>query len=396
MSMNTAQTPERILLGPGPSMLAPSVQAALSRPLVGHMDPTLFPILDAVSARLRETFQTANELTLAVSGTGTAGMEACLDHTLAPGDRIVVASAGYFALRIAELARRAGAEVVLVEAPWGRAVDPTDVERALGQSPARAVAAVQVETSTGVLQPVDAIAQIAHAHGAVCLVDAVASLGGIDLPVDRWGIDVCYSGTQKCLSAPPGLAPVTVNGAARERTATKAARSFYLDLELLWQYWAPPHAYHHTISVPLIYALDAALRLVAEEGLSARVARHRRNAEALWTGLETLGLTLLVPPAVRAPTVTTVVVPDGIDEAAVRSRLLAEYEIEIAGGLGPLRGRIWRIGLMGQSSQARYVLLLLAALETILSDLGMLVARGAGIDAAERNLAPSKGSGPLV
>jgi len=368
-------------------MLAPSVQAALSRPLVGHMDPTLFPILEAISARLRETFQTRNELTLAVSGTGTAGMEACLDHTVGPGDRIVVVSAGYFALRIADLARRAGADVVLVEAPWGQAVDPSDVERALSRSRARAVAAVQVETSTGVLQPLDAIARTAHDHGAVCLVDAVASLGGVDLPVDRWAIDVCYSGTQKCLSAPPGLAPVTVNGAARERTGTRARRSFYLDLELLWQYWAPPHAYHHTIPVPLIYALDEALRLVAAEGPSARVARHRQNAEALWAGFEALGLTLFVPAGIRAPTVTTVVVPDGIDEAAVRGRLLTEYEIEIAGGLGPLRGRIWRIGLMGESSQARYVLLLLTALEAILSDMSMRVPLGAGTAAAERVLA---------
>jgi alanine-glyoxylate transaminase/serine-glyoxylate transaminase/serine-pyruvate transaminase len=382
-----AHVPERILLGPGPSMLPPSVQAALSRPLVGHMDPTLVPMLEAISARLRETFQTSNELTLAVSGTGTAGMEACLDHTLAPGDHIVVAAAGYFALRIAELARRAGADVTLIEAPWGQAVDPSDVERALAQSPARAVAAVHVETSTGVLQPLEAITRIAHDHGTVCLVDAVASLGGVDLPVDRWAIDVCYSGTQKCLSAPPGLAPVTVNGAARERTGMKPARSFYFDLELLWQYWAPPHTYHHTVPVPLIYALDEALRLVAAEGLSARVARHRRNADALWSGLEALGLTLLVEAGIRSPTVTTVVVPDGVDEAAVRGRLLAEYDIEIAGGLGPLRGRIWRIGLMGESSQARYVLLLLTALEAILSDMSVRVPVGAGTAAAQRVLA---------
>ncbi|MGH2349202.1 MAG: pyridoxal-phosphate-dependent aminotransferase family protein [bacterium] len=381
--MTATRIPERILLGPGPSMLPPGVQAALSKPLVGHMDPTLFPLLEAISARLREVFQTGNELTLAVSGTGTAGMEACLDHTLAPGDRIVVASAGYFALRIAELARRAGADVVLVESPWGQAVDPADVARALGRSRVRAVAAVQVETSTGVLQPLDALARIAHDHGAVCLVDAVASLGGVDLSVDRWGIDVCYSGAQKCLSAPPGMAPVTVAASAQGRP--HAGRSFYLDLDLLWQYWAPPHAYHHTVPVPLIYALDEALREVVEEGLPARVARHRRNAESLWAGLEALGLTLLVPPAIRAPTVTTVLVPDGVDDAAVRGRLLTDYGIEIAGGLGPLRGRIWRIGLMGHSSQARYVLLLLAALETILGDMGMRVPRGAGIDAAERS-----------
>lgn len=367
-------------------MLPPSVQAEMARPLVGHMDPTLFPILEGISSMLRETFQTDNELTLAVSGTGTAGMEACVDNTVAPGDSIVVAAAGFFAQRIADIAARAGADVMLVEAPWGQAVDPLDVERVLGHARARVVAAVQVETSTGVLQPLADLARIAHDHDAIVLVDAVASLGGVDLPVDRWGIDVCYSGTQKCLSAPPGLAPVTVTGPARERHRRTPGRSYYLDLELLWQYWAPPHAYHHTIPVPLVYALHEALALTTEEGLEARCARHRRNAEALWAGLEAMGLGLLVPAAIRAPTVTTVTVPDGVDEAGVRRRLLSEYGVEIAGGLGPLVGRIWRIGLMGYSSQVRYVTLLLSALEAILSDEGLSLQRGAGVDAAARVL----------
>ncbi|HEY3248162.1 MAG TPA: alanine--glyoxylate aminotransferase family protein [bacterium] len=379
------RAPERILLGPGPSMLPPSVRLSLATPLVGHMDPTLFPILEDISARLRETFQTSNELTLAVSGTGTAGMEACVGHVLTSGDRIVVAAAGYFAQRIAALARRAGADVTVIDAPWGQAVDPRDVARELDRAPARAVAAVHVETSTGVVQPLADVARIAHDHDAVMLVDAVASLGGVDLPVDRWGIDVCYAGTQKCLSAPPGMAPVTIGRSARGRS--REGGSFYLDLELLWRYWASPHTYHHTIPVPLVYALHEALRLVGEEGLSVRFERHRRNAEALWAGLEAMGLVLLVSSDLRAPSVTTVTVPDGIDEAKIRGRLLAEHDIEIAGGLGPLKGHIWRIGLMGYSSQPRYVRLLLAALEAILSDEGFRSPRGAAVDAAEPLLA---------
>lgn len=362
------------------------MQAALAQPLVGHMDPTLFPILERIAARLRDVFQTSNALTLAVSGTGTAGMEASIDTLVSPGDRIMVASSGYFAQRMADIARRAGADVVTVDAPWGGAVDPADVRRALRPGGVRLVAAVQVETSTGVLQPLDEMATIAHDHGALCLVDAVASLGGVDLPVDRWGIDACYTGSQKCLSAPPGLAPLTVNSAARDRAGRPPARSFYFDLELLQQYWAPPHTYHHTVPVPLMYALDEALRLIAEEGLGARVARHHRNAQALWAGLEAVGLSLLVPSAIRAPTVTTVVVPAGIDEATVRGRLLADYNIEIAGGLGPLRGKIWRIGLMGYSSRRDTVLLLLDALETILTGMGMRLPRGAAVGAAERAL----------
>ena len=380
-------TADRVLLGPGPSLLPPTVQAALARPLVGHMDPSLFPILEDISARLRETFQTGHELTLAASGTGTAGMEACVDYLLAPGERIAVASAGYFAQRIAEVAARAGADVVSVDAPWGQAVDPSALERALRRSSVRVVAAVHVETSTGVLQPLEDLARIAHDHGALFLVDAVASLGGVDLPVDRWGIDACYSGTQKCLSAPPGLAPLTVADRARRRPEYAAGRSFYFDLDLLWQYWAPPHTYHHTVPVPLIYALDEALRLIGDEGLPARIARHRRNAQALWAGLEAMGLSLLVPLPARSPTVTTVVVPEGVDEAAVRGRLLGDYSIEIAGGLGPLRGRIWRIGLMGYSSQSRTVLQVLAALEAILADMGVDLPRGAAAGAAERLLA---------
>jgi alanine-glyoxylate transaminase/serine-glyoxylate transaminase/serine-pyruvate transaminase len=378
---------ERILLGPGPSLPPPSVQAAMVRPPLGHMDPQLMPLLEETSALLRQVFQTTNELALPLSGTGTAGMEACLVNVLRPGDRIVVACSGFFAQRIAEIAARLGASVALVEAPWGHAVAVEDVVRALRAAPTQVVAAAHVETSTGVLQPLPDLAAAAREHGALMLVDAVASLGGAELRVDEWGIDICYSGSQKCLSAPPGMAPLTLTPAARARARGRTVPSFYLDLELIWRYWAPPHAYHHTVPVPLVFALHEALRLVVGEGLPARWARHAANAAAFAAGIEAMGLRLFAPPEVRSPTVITVSVPEGVDEARVRERLLAEYGIEIAGGLGPLRGKIWRVGLMGHSSQDRLVLLLLTALEAVLTAEGARVERGAALTSATRLLA---------
>lgn len=367
---------ERILLGPGPSLLPPEVSAALAQPMVGHMDPALFPILEETTSLLRQVFQTANDVTFPISGAGTAGMEAVLRHMVAPGEKLVVPTAGFFADRIAEIARCIGGEVVRVEAPWGRPTDPADLERALAAGPgkgAAVVAAVQVETSTGVLHPVRELAEVAHAHGAMVLVDAVAGLGGADLPVDAWGLDACYSGSQKCLSAPPGMAPVTVHDRTRGRVRPA---TFYLDLELLWQYWGPGHTYHHTVPVQLVYAMHAALRLAVEEGLTARFERHWRNTRALWAGLQAMGLELLVDEPHRSPTITTVRVPEGVSDGRVRARLRDEYGVEIAGGLGPLAGRIWRIGLMGHSSQIRLVLTLLAALEAVLAAEGLRVPRG--------------------
>ncbi|MDR7518327.1 MAG: alanine--glyoxylate aminotransferase family protein [Armatimonadota bacterium] len=370
---------ERVLLGPGPSLVPPEVSAALARPLLGHLDPDLLPILDEVVSLLRAVFQTKHELTLPVSGTGTAGMEAVLLHMVKPGDRLAVCTAGYFGDRLAEAGARLGAEVVRIEAPWGRPVDPGDLERALARGRVSCVAAVHVETSTGVLQPLRDLIRIAHAHGAMILVDAVASLGGVDLPVDAWEIDACYSGSQKCLSAPPGMSPVTVH--ARTRGRHRPA-TFYLDLELLWTYWGPQHAYHHTVCAPLVCALHEALRLVAAESLEARVERHWRNARALWQGLAAMGLQVLADEPSRSPTITAVRIPDGVGDVQVRSRLLREYGIEIAGGLGPLRGRVWRIGLMGYSSQPRWVTLLLKALETVLATEGVRLPQGAVGEAA--------------
>lgn len=368
---------ERVLLGPGPSLLPPEVAAALSEPMVGHMDPDLFPVLEETVVLLRDVFQTRNELTLPISGTGHAGMEATLLHAVRPGDRLVVCTAGFFADRIAEIAGRIGAEIVRVEAPWGRPVDPADLEKTLktgAGSGAPWVAAVHVETSTGVLHPIRDLARAAHAFGAMFLADSVASLAGAEIPVDAWEIDLCYSGSQKCLSAPPGMAPVTANARTRGRSSPAA---YYLDLELLWKYWGAGHAYHHTVPVPLVYAMRAALRLVMEEGLPARFERHWRHTRALWAGLRAMGLELLVDEPHRSPTITTVRIPSGVDDARVRTRLLREYNIEIAGGLGPLRGQIWRIGLMGHSSQMRHVLTLLSALEAVLVSEGVGLERGA-------------------
>jgi alanine-glyoxylate transaminase/serine-glyoxylate transaminase/serine-pyruvate transaminase len=372
---------ERILLGPGPSLLPPEVSAALSQPMLGHMDPDLLPQLDEIVLRLRGIFRTDNELTFPVSGTGTAGIEAALLHMVRPGDRLAVCTAGFFGDRIAEIAARIGAEVLRIETPWGQPVDPDDLQRGMARvaGGVACVAAVHVETSTGVLQPLQDLIKVAHAGGATVLVDAVASLGGTELPVDAWEIDAVYSGSQKCLSAPPGMAPITAHARTRGRSAPA---TFYLDLERLWQYWGPAHAYHHTVAVPLVYAMREALRLVQAEGLDARVARHGHNARALWAGLEAMGLGLLAAPQDRSPTVTAVRVPPGIDGERVRARLLREYAIEIAGGLGPLRGQVWRIGLMGHSSQPRWILLLLGALEAILSAEGFRVARGAAAASA--------------
>lgn len=376
-----AATRERILLGPGPSMLPPEVVSALAQPQVGHMDPDLFPVLDEVVVLLRQVFQTENELTLPVSGTGTAGMEAALRHMVAPGGRLAACTAGFFGDRIAEIATLIGAEVVRVEAPWGRPVDPEDLERALANNRGvSCVAAVHVETSTGVLQPLQDLVRIAHARGAAVLVDAVASLGGAELPVDAWEIDACYSGSQKCLSAPPGMAPVTVHDHTRGR---HTPATLYLDLEALWRYWGPEHTYHHTVPVQQVYAMREALRLVVAEGLPARTERHWQNTRALWAGLEAVGLEPFVAEPYRSPTVTAVRIPEGAEDARVRTRLLREYGIEVAGGFGPLRGKIWRIGLMGHSSQQRWVLLLLEALEAVLASEGVRMPGEAasGVDA---------------
>jgi alanine-glyoxylate transaminase/serine-glyoxylate transaminase/serine-pyruvate transaminase len=360
--------PERLLLGPGPSPVHPRVMRALSAPVLGHLDPELIRLLDDTRGLLRQVFRTSNDFVLAVSGTGMSGMESVLGSLLAPGDRLVVCAAGFFGHRLAELAERMGVVVSKIEKEWGGVFTPEEVEAAVAAQKPRAVAVVHAETSTGALQPMDGLGEIAHRHGALLVADCVTSLGGVPVEIDAWGVDAAYSASQKCLGCPSGLAPVTLGPRALEAMASRTgpAHGWYLDLGLLGRYWGKDRAYHHTISSTMVYALREGLRLVEEEGLEARWERHRVHAEMLWDGLEAMGLALHVAAEHRIPSLTTVRVPEGVDEALVRGQLRDEYDIEIGAGLGPLKGRVWRIGLMGHGSQKANVILLLAALVDLL------------------------------
>jgi alanine-glyoxylate transaminase/serine-glyoxylate transaminase/serine-pyruvate transaminase len=323
-----------------------------------------------VKALLRVVFATANTLTFPVSGTGSAGMEACIVNLVEPGDEVVVGVNGVFGTRMAEVIERAGARAVRVEAPWGKVVRAEQVEAALGTcTRPKLVALVHAETSTGAWQPLPDAARLAHAHGALFLADCVTSLGGLPVDLDASGVDVAYSGTQKCLSCPPGLAPVSFGPRALEvlRARKTRVQSWYLDVTLLQQYWGEERVYHHTAPISMNYALREALRLVMEEGLPARFARHARNHRALAAGLAALGLTLAAEEGHRLPMLNAVTVPDGIDEARVRGRLLQEHGIEIGGGLGEIAGKVWRVGLMGYGARAEIVDRVLAAFRTLLT-----------------------------
>jgi alanine-glyoxylate transaminase/serine-glyoxylate transaminase/serine-pyruvate transaminase len=375
--------PQRILLGPGPSDVPARVLQALAAPTLGHLDPLYLRLMDETRNLLQAVFRTANPLTLAVPGTGSAGMEACFANLLEPGDEAIVGVNGVFGGRMRDVAERQGATVHPVEAPWGRTIDPQAVADALRAHPrSKLVAVVHAETSTGAHQPLEEISTLAHAAGALLVVDAVTSLGGHELDVDGWRIDACYSGTQKCLSCPPGLAPVTFSAAALaalDARRTKV-RSWYLDLSLIRNYWGSDRVYHHTAPVNMTYALREALLLVQEEGLAPRIARHALHHRALRAGLEALGLAYV--PERSLATLNAVHVPAGVDDAAARKRLLEDFGIEIGGGLGPFKGKAWRIGLMGASSSRRNVTTVLGALETILGDAGLAVPRGAALQAA--------------
>ena len=361
-------TPERLLLGPGPSPVSARVMRAMGAPVLSHLDPEMVVILDDMRRRLDVTFGAGpGAFSLAISGTGTSGMEAAVANTTSPGARVLVVVTGYFGDRLAQIFQRYGATVTRVDVEWGRACDPAAVERALAATPADIVAVVHAETSTGVLNPVEEIAALAQRAGALTVVDAVTSFGAMPLKVGAWGLDVCYSCSQKGLGAPSGLAPLSFSAQALSKKVP--SRSFYLDLALLEDYWVR-RKYHHTISAPLVYAVREALAVVEDEGLEQRWARHERNHRALAAGLDTLGLSLLPPVGERLWTLNAVRVPDGIDEAAVRRRLLDDFSIEIGAGLGPLAGRIWRVGLMGAGSTLANVLLFLTALERVLSAAG--------------------------
>ena len=373
----------RILLGPGPSDVSPRVLEALARPTLGHLDPEYLEIMDTTGAMLRRVFSTDNELTLAVSGTGSAGMEACVANLIEPGDEMIVCVNGVFGGRMADVAGRCGATVHRIDVDWGETVDPEQVAATLRAHPkTKVLGIVHAETSTGAHQPLEEISRLVHDAGALLLVDAVTSLGGLAVAVDTWRVDACYSGTQKCLSCPPGLAPVTFSAAALDviRSRRTKVQSWYLDMSMIADYWGGERAYHHTAPVNMTYALYEALRIVLEEGLEARVVRHELNHRALRAGLEALGIFYI--PSRPLTTLNAIAVPEGAEDARVRRRLLEEYGIEIGAGLGPFKGKAWRIGLMGTSSTRRNVMLVLAALETILAGEGVGVPRGEALRAA--------------
>jgi alanine-glyoxylate transaminase/serine-glyoxylate transaminase/serine-pyruvate transaminase len=344
--------------------------------------------MDDIQALLRIAFQTKNLFTIAISGTGSAGMEASIVNIVEPGDAVIVGVNGVFGTRLATMVERCGGKAIRVEAPWGQIIEPEAIEAALRRSgPVKAVAIVHAETSTGAWQPIESIARLCRNHDTLLVVDAVTSLGGAPVEIDRWDIDVCYSSTQKCLSCPPGLSPFTLS--ERALAAIKARRtpcqSWYLDMALIADYWAEgTRAYHHTAPISMLYALREALRLVEEEGLPARFARHQLNSDALIAGLTELGLAPLPPIGHRLPMLTCVTVPPHIPEADVRTNLLSTYGIEIGGGLGPLKGKVWRIGLMGESSTEAHVLTLLNALEEIFVRGGALSTPGVALQAASR------------
>ena len=352
--MALADIPERLLMGPGPSMVHQRVLDALGKPLVGHLDPAFLSLLDEVQAALRRLFGTDNEMTLPVSGTGSAGMELCLHNLVEEGDEVVVGVNGVFGTRMAELAGRLGAEVHRVEADWGDVIDPAKVAGALAacRSPAL-VAIVHAETSTGAWQPVEEISGLAHDSGALLLLDTVTSLAGCPVQVDRWGVDASYSGTQKCLSCPPGLSPVTLSPRAMEKVASRRTPlgTWYFDLGLIGAYLGGERVYHHTAPISMIFGLAEALALVEEEGLEARFDRHCTNHELFIEGARALGLEPLVEEGKRLWMLNSVRVPEGIDETGFRQGLLARHGIEIGPGLGPLAGGVWRVGLMGESSR---------------------------------------------
>lgn len=364
------EPPPRRLMGPGPSPVHRRVLEAMARPVIGHMDPETLRMLDEIQVMLRDAFRTSNELTFPVSGTGTAGMECALMNTLEPGETAVIAVSGAFAERMVEIARRCGADVEIVGDRWAEPVPTAEIAAALDRRPeTKIVGVVHAETSTGMLQPLDEIGALCREREALFVVDAVASLGGIPLEVDGWGIDVCYSGSQKCLSAPPGLAPITFSAEAAAVRANRVQppRSFYLDALFISKYLGSERRYHHTAPVSMLYALHEALRVVLEEGMEARWRRHAEIGSELLAALVDRGFQAVPPEGYRLPQVVCVRLPDSLAEPDARRRLLGEYGIQVAGGLGELAGKVWRIGLMGESCDREHVKALLDAVDDLLA-----------------------------
>lgn len=378
----------RILLGPGPSNVHPRVLKAMISPVVGHLDPDFSKLMDDIKRQLRIVFRTSNEITFPVSGTGSAAMEAAMANLIEDGDDAVIGVNGVFGGRLVEMAERLGAKVRKVEAEWGRIVELDRIEAALKAAmKPKVVAIVHAETSTGAYQPaIGEIARLAHDRGAMLILDAVTSLGCVPVEVDQWQVDICYSCTQKGIGAPPGLGPITFSERAMQavRARKTRCRSWYLDVTNIEHYWGPERLYHHTAPISMNYALYEALRIVIEEGLEPRWARHLANARALQAGLVAMGLELAAQEGHRLPQLTAVRVPAGIDDAKVRSELLARFNMEIGAGLGPFKGKVWRIGLMGESSRRENVMLVLNALEEILGSMGIEIARGRALSAADQ------------
>ncbi len=392
MTVKSFHPPQRVLMGPGPSDVSPRVLEAMSRPTLGHLDPVFVSFMDEMKVLLKYAFQTGNELTMPVSAPGSAGMETCFVNLVEPGDKVIVCQNGVFAGRMKENVERCGGIAVMVQDDWGRAVDPQKLEDALKANPdAKIVAFVHAETSTGALSDAKTLVEIAHKHHCLTIVDAVTSLGGTPLKVDEWNIDAIYSGTQKCLSCTPGLSPVSFSPNAQEKIKNRKTRvqSWFMDLNLVMGYWggATKRAYHHTAPINALYGLHESLVILQEEGLENAWARHQKNHLALRAGLEAMGLKFVVPEAERLPQLNAISVPEGVDEALVRSILLSDYDLEIGAGLGAMAGKVWRIGLMGHASNPRNVRLCLSALDDALGRLKGPITRGVAVDAANRKLA---------
>jgi len=364
----TTTPPARTLMGPGPSDVSPRVLQAMARPTVGHLDPVFLQIMDEIRDMLQRLFQTKNQMTLAVSGTGSAGMETLCANLIEPGDHVLVCINGVFGGRMKDVAERCGAEVVTLEKPWGQVFEQSEVIDAINRHQPKLVGIVHAETSTGAHQPIDQLGAAAHDAGALLLVDCVSSLAGAPVEIDHWRIDAAYSGTQKCLSCPPGLSPITLSPRAVEKLDARKTKvqSWYLDLTMVRNYWGKDRSYHHTAPINMLYGLHEALRIVHEEGLDARFARHRAMHELLKAGLADLGVTYVSQDGFGLPMLNAVAPPEGADEAMIRRALLDEYNLEIGGGLGAFKGKAWRIGLMGEAATRRNVQLLLAALRDLL------------------------------
>jgi alanine-glyoxylate transaminase/serine-glyoxylate transaminase/serine-pyruvate transaminase len=386
MPVSELNPPTRLLMGPGPSQVSPRVLRAMSVPLLGHLDPAFLGIMNDVQAQLREVFRTQNPFTIAISGTGSAGMEAALVNLIEPGDTAVICVAGVFGSRMADIVERCGGKLVKLETPWGQVTDLVRIEEALKKNaPVKLVGVVHAETSTGAQQPMEGLGKLCHAHGALLVADTVTSLGGVPVEVDGWEADAVYSGTQKCLSCPPGLSPLTLSPRALDAVKARKTkcRSWYLDLGMIADYWADgKRAYHHTAPISMVYALREALRIVLEEGLEARFARHLRHSAAFMAGAATLGCLPQAQEGHRLPSLNCIQTPPGVEEAPIRKAVLLENGIEIGGGLGPLAGKVWRIGLMGESARQENVLAVLAALEQQLRKAGRAVKIGAATTAA--------------